>query len=191
MSFFLPPPPQLFIQPDQMIKVQQRLQAERIQDFIVLAPSAAYSLKRWPLKHWFQLIKLNPAHQFVVLAGPHDDFTAELSTLPNVHNFTGQTTLLESAAMIQEARAVISNDTGLLHFAEQLGRPSIALMGPAPFGFPSRPSTRILERDLWCRPCSKHGQGPCVNPNFQECLKDISPLEVSLTLRTLLAEGHS
>jgi ADP-heptose:LPS heptosyltransferase len=80
----------------------------------------------------------------------------------------------------------VSNDTGLLHVAEQIGKPSIALMGPAPFGFPSRPKTKIFEIDLSCRPCSKHGQGPCVNSEYQKCMRDIKPEDVSRHLRSLL-----
>lgn len=185
-SFALPKPPQLFFSAKENQAVQIQLQKNQLKDFVVLAPSAAYFLKRWPLEHWKKLIELNPNLHFVVLAGPTDEFTAELNIYKNVTNLTGQTSLRESAAVVAQAQAVVANDTGLLHFAEQLGKPTIALMGPAPFGFPSRPSTKILERNLACRPCSKHGQGPCVNSNYHECLKSISPDEVSVGLRHLL-----
>ncbi len=186
VPFSLPPAPQLFLGMDERRKIISLLEKNKVQDFVVLAPSAAYFLKRWPLEHWHALIKKNPHLSFVILAGPEDTFTEELNVYPQVLNLTGQTTLLESAAVVEKALAVISNDTGLLHFAEQLGKPTIALMGPAPFGFPSRPSTKILERELKCRPCSKHGQGPCVNPNYHECLKSISPTEVDAELQKIL-----
>ena len=73
-----------------------------------------------------------------------------------------------------------------LHVGEQLGKPSIALMGPAPFGFPSRPSTKIMELNLPCRPCSKHGQGPCVNQIYHQCLVDITPAQVAAEVRSKL-----
>lgn len=184
--FTLPRPPQLFFSAEENKLASAILQKHQLKEFVVLAPSAAYFLKRWPLDHWKKLIELNPALQFVVLAGPTDQFTSELNAYKNITNLTGQTSLRESAAVVSKAQAVVANDTGLLHFAEQLGKPTIALMGPAPFGFPSRPSTKILERNLACRPCSKHGQGPCVNPNYHECLKSISPTEVSLDLKQLL-----
>jgi len=184
--FALPEPPQLFFSANEKQAVDSLLQKYALQKFVVLAPSAAYFLKRWPIEHWKRLIELNSQVQFVVLAGPTDDFTSELNIYKNVINLTGQTSLRESAAIVHKAIAVVANDTGLLHFAEQLGKPTIALMGPAPFGFPSRPSTKILERSLACRPCSKHGQGPCVNPNFHECLKSISADEVSFELKQLI-----
>ncbi len=189
--FSLPQPPQLFFSETELNQAKAIVQKHSLKNFVVIAPSAAYVLKRWPINHWKKLIDLNPQIQFVVLAGPTDLFTQELNSFKNVVNLTGQTSLRESAALVQQASAVVANDTGLLHFAEQVGKPTIALMGPAPFGFPSRPTTQILERNLACRPCSKHGQGPCVNPNFHECLKSIEADEVSAKLSQVLLGSHS
>lgn len=181
MPFKLPPTPQLFLD-----KSLQKKTLVPFQNYVVVAPSASYELKRWPIENWNRLIKENPETTFVILAGADDSFTVVLNENKNAFNLTGKTDLLNSAAIIEKAALVVSNDTGLLHFAEQLGRPAIALMGPAPFGFPSRPKTLILERNLKCRPCSKHGQGPCRNPNFQECLRSITAEEVSGHMRRIL-----
>lgn len=180
MPFKLPPTPQLFLKANKVPELPSG-------DFIVLAPSATYELKRWPLEYWDELIKRNSDKKFVVLAGPGDTFTQGLNGNSNVLNLTGKTSLAESAAVIKKAKFAVCNDTGLLHFAEQLGVPAIALMGPAPFGFPSRPATLIMELNLPCRPCSKHGQGPCTNPSFQQCLRGISAESVSLQMNQRLA----
>lgn len=185
MKFKLPPAPQLFLNSE---VIKKAVDLTQLKDYIVLVPSATYELKRWPLEYWDELIKINPNRNFVVLAGKADHFTELLSANENVVNLTGTTDLLTSAAVIQNALMTVSNDTGLLHLSEQLGKPTIALMGPAPFGFPSRNSTFVLERNLNCRPCSKHGQGPCVNPIFQECLKSISPFEVSENIKMILEQ---
>lgn len=186
MKFKLPEAPQLFLNSDAKKKAADLAGPT---DYIVLVPSAAYELKRWPVEYWDELIKMNPHKNFIILAGKNDHFTAKLNTNKNVINYTGQTDLQTSAAIIEKAKLTISNDTGLLHISEQLGKPTIALMGPAPFGFPSRPSTLILERNLKCRPCSKHGQGPCVNPHFQECLRSINPEEVSDEMNRILEKS--
>lgn len=179
----LPAPPQIFPGPASFEVVDRELQKIGLTAgaFVTLCPSAAFELKRWPLEHWRRLIELSPQEKFVLMGGLHDKFVGDLVQVdPNrVFNFAGRLKLMESAAMIARARLTVSNDTGLLHVAEQLGKPAIALMGPAPFGFPSRPSTQILELDLKCRPCSKHGQGPCVNPKFHRCLVDIDPRTVA------------
>lgn len=185
MPYKLPAAPQLFLH-SECKKTAADLILQK--NYIALVPSATYELKRWPLEYWDELIKKNPDLTFVVLAGKKDHFTEKLSPHKNMINLTGKTDLLTSAAIIENAKLTITNDTGLLHFSEQLGKPTIALMGPAPFGFPSRNSTLILERDLGCRPCSKHGQGPCTNPSFQECLRSISPDEVSEKMNQLLEE---
>lgn len=190
MTIDLPPAPQLFLNAALVEKTVSTLPPtfSDSSGYVALAPSAAYPLKRWPLLFWKELIQKNPQHQFVVLGGPEDLFLKELevSFPQQVLNLAGRCSILESAALIKKAKALVSNDTGLLHVAEQQGIPAIALMGPAPFGFPSRPSTHILELDLPCRPCSKHGQGPCRNSQYQLCLTGISPQLVSTTLQEVL-----
>lgn len=186
LSEELPPVPQIFCGQDSAV-ASAALKERGWSSFTALAPSAAYPLKRWPLEHFAELIRQNPNSKFVVLGGPGDKFLAELEAAApdRVLNLAGKLTLTESVGLLQKARLLVSNDTGVLHMGEQLGLPTVALMGPAPFGFPSRPSTKILERDLACRPCSKHGQGPCVNPEFQKCLRDITPRDVARAAQDL------
>jgi ADP-heptose:LPS heptosyltransferase len=188
LSTALPITPQIFIDAQLTQKMKMKLNDLGVNEFISLAPSAAYPLKRWPLKYWKELIRQNANLKYVVLGGGDDQFLQELRDdfKDQVVNLSGKTSLQESAAVVQLSRLLISNDTGILHLGEQLGKPVIALMGPAPFGFPSRPTTRILQLDLACRPCSKHGQGPCRNDKYQRCLVDILPSQVSREMRDLL-----
>lgn len=178
----LPEVPQLHLNPEAIRKLRGRFGDKPV---VALAPSAAFELKRWPLDNWKEIIKAFPDTSFVILGGPEDTFLQELVAVDakRVINMAGKLSLLESAYVVAASRALVSNDTGLMHVAEQVGRPCLALMGPAPFGFPSRPLTQIFEIDLWCRPCSKHGQGPCVNKEFQKCLRDIRPEAVIRALR--------
>ncbi len=173
------------IQETKQFLLSRGLNESDFNNFYVFIPSAAHFFKRWPIKHWVQLAKNNSTQKIIVLAGPSDTFTHELNALPNVINLTGQTTLLQSAAVIQLAKKIITNDTGMLHFSEQLGKKTVALMGPAPFGYPSRTktTTTLIEKNLKCKPCSKHGQGPCVNKAYyHECMDSITPEEVQNAL---------
>lgn len=186
IPFSLPLAPQIVLEKDTQLKAQRILTDHHVpENFVACAPSAAHIFKRWPIEKWIELFKSLPQTHFVVLAGTHDTFTHAFNIFPHVTNLTGKTTLLESAAVIAQAQKVVSNDTGLLHFSEQLGKKTIALMGAAPFGFPSRPSTVILKKDVPCWPCSKHGQGPCVNKNYHQCMNDITALEVKKILESL------
>jgi ADP-heptose:LPS heptosyltransferase len=187
-----PPAPQLFPSEDSSKKALEVLGS--FAGGISLAPSAAYFLKRWPKSYWKELIQAFPEKKFILLGGPEDSFLEDIAAVaPNrVLNLAGRCTLPVSAAVVGLSKALISNDTGLLHIAEQLGQKAIALMGPAPFGFPSRPTTKILELNLKCRPCSKHGQGPCTNTiKYHECLVGITPQDVTKALNQLLGDLNS
>jgi lipopolysaccharide heptosyltransferase II len=190
-----PSAPQLFVSSQSRSIVHQLLQRRGLSTgpFVALAASAAFPLKRWPLDHWKQLLQLwlttDSQIKFVLLGGPEDHFLKELSAIDEnrIVNLAGQLSLAESAAIVERSSLLIANDTGLLHVGEQLGKTTLALMGPAPFGFPCRrESTHILELDLECRPCSKHGQGPCRNARYQWCLVGISPEHVLETAQSKL-----
>ncbi len=175
-----PPVPQLFLDQEIKQKAAVMLAEKNYTNAIALAPSAAYFLKRWPKQYWIDLIENLPNEKFILLGGPEDHFIADIAAIAPERclNLAGKCSLTLSSAVIAQSKMLIANDTGLLHVAEQLGKDCIALMGPAPFGFPSRPATKIMELNLACRPCSKHGQGPCINKIHHQCLTDIKPLMV-------------
>jgi ADP-heptose:LPS heptosyltransferase len=50
---------------------------------------------------------------------------------PSCLNLAGRTSLLELAAVLGSARAVVSTDTGPMHMAAAMGTPLVALFGPA------------------------------------------------------------
>ncbi len=65
-----PKPPQLFLDPLLDQKVKALLPAE----YVALAPSAAFALKRWPMEHWKTLIAHFDKTKFVVLGGRKTSF---------------------------------------------------------------------------------------------------------------------
>jgi len=179
----VPAAPQIFLEPASETKALEKLSSLQ-QPFFTLAPSAAYFLKRWPKDYWKELIQLLPQGRCGWSHGPEDQFLKDIQAVAPTRclNLAGALDYKTNAAIIKKSKALVSNDTGLMHIAEQLGHPCIALLGPAPFGFPSRPSTLKMELPLSCRPCSKHGQGPCVNPIHHQCLVDIKPSTVAQEL---------
>ncbi len=147
---------------------------------VVLAASAAWEMKRWPLEHWKALIGKMPSTAFVLLGGKDDTFLEDLRALDpaRVLNVAGKLTLDQSSAMIFQADLVIANDTGILHVADQMERPTIALIGPTAFGYPSHATSVALVHPLECQPCSKDGRGGCVNTLYKRCLVELSPESV-------------
>ncbi|MES2768130.1 MAG: glycosyltransferase family 9 protein [Bdellovibrionota bacterium] len=176
---------QLYIPEELKQKIQSKIP---FKTFTALIPSAAWALKRWPIEYWKQMIEASPDKNYVILGGPQDTFLNELVTPENksrVLNLSGQLSLLESCAVVSISNASVGCDTGLSHAADQLGIPIVFLTGPTAFGLPSRASSKSMEVDLWCRPCSKDGRGKCKNSTYKKCLYDIKPKDVHEELNTL------
>ncbi len=146
-------------------------------DTITLVPSANWEMKRWPVGHWQQLIRLLPQHRFIILAGPGDTFCEKIreAAPERVENLAGKTTLLESCYLVHRSNVVVSADTGFLHAADLFRRPALALMGPTAFGHPTGDSVQTLELPMSCRPCTKDGHGKCKQSTYQKCMVDITP----------------
>lgn len=156
---------------------------------IVLAPSAAWEMKRWPTSHWDKLIEIQPLQKFLVLGGPSDHFCEEFEKKypERVVNLAGKLSLLESSSLVNEAKLTISADTGIIHVADSLGKKAISLIGPTAFGFCSGDHVRTLQIPLECRPCTKDGRGKCVQSIYQKCMVDITPELVLSEINDLLS----
>ncbi len=160
---------------------------------IALAPSAAWPNKRWPIERWRVLIEqwlnVSPDSRFLLLGGPDDQFLNEIERefgSAKVFNAVGRTTLLQSSVLLSEANAIVANDTGLLHVADRLQLPSVAIIGPTAFGYTTSPVSRVAEvprANLPCKPCSKDGRDPCKNLIHLKCLIDVTPEQVVRELR--------
>ncbi|OFZ17888.1 MAG: hypothetical protein A2Z20_10640 [Bdellovibrionales bacterium RBG_16_40_8] len=162
------------------------------QDFIlssaiVIAPSATWELKRWPLEYWSQLVSSSPGYNFILLAGKDDvecDKIAE-DNKKNVLNLRGKLSWVQSAKIISLAKTIISGDTGVMHLADIMGKNTIALIGPTAFGHPTRATSKVIETKVYCRPCTKDGRGRCINAKYKKCLRDISPQMVTNQLKAM------
>lgn len=158
-------------------------------NYICLAPSANWPLKRWPVEHWKSLISKMPSHNFAVLGGPGDDFCEELvATAPNrVKNYSAKLSWTESMSLVANADLLIGNDTGMTHFSDYYSKPTICLMGATTFGFPSKDSSKTFCKNLSCQPCSKFGKGQCKNKEYLKCLNSITPSEVAAAASLMLS----
>jgi ADP-heptose:LPS heptosyltransferase len=160
----------------------------RAPNVIALAASAAWEMKRWPVEHWKMVIASMPTSSFLLLGGKEDQFLEDLKAIDptRVLNLAGRLSLDQSSAVLLKADLVIANDTGLLHVADQMNRPTIALIGPTAFGYPSHPTSLTMEKPLFCQPCSKDGRGGCVNSLYKRCLVELAPADVVIEARKLL-----
>jgi lipopolysaccharide heptosyltransferase I len=100
--------------------------------WIAVAVGAKWATKRWPSGHFAEL--LNRAWvrtgATCLFVGTSEDSAATLETSRAlkgpVRDFTGKTSLPRLAALLSICDVVVANDTGPLHLAAALGRPSVA-----------------------------------------------------------------
>ena len=170
---------------EELAQARQRAPAS----YLVVLPGSAWVGKCWP--YFAPLIqRMREKISVVVLGGKQDlDFG---SGLHPVIDLLGKTSLRESMALIANARAVVGNDTGMVHVAEALGVPNLTIEGPThPYlGFSTHnqkenTESKIISKDYLCRPCSKSGRF-CVRAGSHACLTRLSPENVQKELEIWL-----
>lgn len=152
---------------------------------VALAPGSVWATKRWPVKYFHHLATALAERGYsVFLIGGESDRTLcqEICTETHKHiiNFAGQMDLLQSAALLQRCSVLVTNDSAPMHLASATATPVVAIYGPTVRGFgfyPYQVKHKIIEKDLPCRPCSKHGGRRCPIKTH-ECMEKISPQEV-------------
>ena len=162
-------------------------------NLIGFCPGARHFTKRWPKEYFIELgNKLTQDGYMIVLFGGKIDkeICAELvDKIPDAINLSNNDELLQTAADIKLCKAIICNDSGLMHTASATGTNVIAIFGSTvkEFGFvPYNCRNLILENNsLTCRPCSHIGRSDCPKKHFN-CMKDIKPEFVFEKLKSFL-----
>jgi len=146
---------------------------------ICLAPGAQFGgAKCYPAAAYAEIAQTLAVKgwQFLILGMDSDVQTGEqilhgLST--PCWNAAGQTTLAEALQLITACRLMLCNDSGFMHVAAGLGKPTVA-----PFGAtdpertsPSGPQVRIIYKPAPCSPCLKRECSVDGHP----CMINISP----------------
>jgi ADP-heptose:LPS heptosyltransferase len=153
--------------------------------YLVIAPSASFFYKRWPIERFVTLTKYlleKTSYHLVVLAGPQDKFCDAFNDIGSkrLANLQGKTSLKESMSILARAELCIGNDSGMNHIAEAYCVPCLTLFGPTDplFGFaPHGEKSQYISKELWCKPCSTTGKTPCYREKHF-CMEMISVDEV-------------
>ena len=175
--------------------VQAKLLSANIDpdNIYVMCPGAEYGpTKRWPTSHFAQLaqklIASNLNSQIILLGGKGDQALAQgiqsqAKQNSHIHNWCGDTSLDEAIALIGMSKAVISNDSGLMHIAAALKTPQVAIFGSSDPAHtpPLSDKAKVIWLNLPCSPCHKR---ECPLGHLR-CLNDILPEQVFATLNTL------
>ncbi len=150
--------------------------------FVAIFPGASVPEKRWGIDNFIKLASV--LHQkeipFAVLGSKSDLAQAEFILRGTSGlNLAGKTSLVETSSVISKSRALVSGDSGLLHIASALGKPTVSLFGPSSVKkwAPKGTSHVVICMALPCSPCSKFGYTPKC-PLDAKCMADISFEEV-------------
>ena len=160
---------------------------------VAMAPGAANGrAKQWP-PDFFAAVAADLSSEGVstVLTGTSADAgvardveAAVTRGRETVINLVGQTDLPALAGVLLQCRALITNDSGGMHFAAALGVNVTAMFGPSN-EHETRPlgggQTTILTNPVWCRPCMLRD---C--PIDHRCMRGITPPQVMAATRAAL-----
>jgi len=187
-------------------KVNQHNNFNLPKEYIVIQASSANNkapFKNWPFENWLALFKsleTTSPHSTLVLLGDHTELhlNAAINKVdyPNVLSLIGKTNLNDVMDIIYHSKFYIGLDSGLMHIAVALNKPTFSLWGasaPLLYGYEWKGQQhKAISLNLPCAPCSAWMQpnisrvsNPILCPDFK-CIKDISIEKVKEELHSFL-----
>ena len=155
----------------------ERVRIHKKQPYICIAPTSVWFTKQFAAEKWVEFLNLiDPQLKIYLLGGPGDREACEnirqQSNHPQITTLAANLSLLESAALMEDARMNYVNDSAPMHLASAVNAPTCVIYcSTIPgFGFgPLADQTKIIEVEekLSCRPCGLHGQAQCPEGHFR------------------------
>jgi len=160
-----------------------------------LNPAGSFTSRNWPLENYVELIKtLNhryPDYHIVIIGNKAeliyvDRIYKVFKEYGNISSLAGKTTFNELISIINNARFMITNDTGPLHIAYAVDTPVIGLFGPcSPIQYGMSNRSISIYNKMYCSPCVHEFEKPPCNGNNQ-CLMSIKQQQVLVAIEDLL-----
>ncbi|MBM3405034.1 MAG: glycosyltransferase family 9 protein [Bacteroidetes bacterium] len=188
--------------PQLIPELEPALELELAPSYIAFCIGGKFHTKIFPAEKVAEVCS-GIRYPVILLGGPEDHGRGQeiiaKTTNGKVFNLCGKLSLMQSASVIRQSLRVITNDTGMMHFAAALRKDILSLWGntiPAfgmypyfPEGFVNT-SAQMEVNDLSCRPCSRLGYQKCPKGHF-DCMGKI-PVEKIINWATpplLAGEG--
>jgi heptosyltransferase-1 len=161
--------------------------------YAVFCPFTTRPQKHWLEERWVELARLLKERfnlPSIILGGPNDrDAAQSIQTLSReiIYNFTGTTTLGQSAALIKRATVIIGVDTGLTHMGGAFNRPTVALFGSTcPYLRTVNDMTTVIYHKHPCSPCKRN---PVCDGKF-DCMRSIDVDQVCTAVEQILGTSE-
>jgi len=146
---------------------------------IGIIPSGGWESKRCDPVKWIEIfneIQKKYNAQFIILWGPGDEKDVKMISegLQPPPAIGPKSTFGELSALIEKCHLIIANDSGPMHAAAALGKPTLGIFGPTnpkahrPY---SKNSSYVIHSELHCIMCTK-----LVCPYNHECMLEL-PIE--------------
>ncbi|ATM98895.1 ADP-heptose--LPS heptosyltransferase RfaF [Proteus cibarius] len=166
---------------------------------IGFCPGAEFGpAKRWPHYHYAALAQklIEQGYQIFLFGSQKDKEAGEeikQALTPEARevcfNLAGETSLEQAVNLIASCKAVVSNDSGLMHVAAALARPLVALYGPSSPDFtpPLSHKARVIRLITGYHKVRKGD----AEQGYHQSLIDIQPEKVFAELANLLSTEPS
>jgi len=176
--------PKLYPSASDIAKVES---LEIKQPFFIIAPASVWFTKQWTINKWQALANQLSKKGSVVAIGAKGDADLcdeVLNSIERSLNLCGELSLLQSAALMQQAKRVYCNDSAPMHLASSVNAPTTAIFCSTipQFGFgPLSDDAEIVEtnENLACRPCGLHGKKVCPEGHFK-CATTIDLSQITI-----------
>lgn len=184
--------PHLYPSSEDRRAAEQLLVGGGARPYLCIAPGSVWATKRWTEEGFAAVARhFRHSHRIILIGGAEDRPLCEKimelaaaapdeAAVPSVVqgaseveapsdgdiiNAAGMLGFLASAALIEGAAVLISNDSAPVHLASAMGTPVVEIYGAtdasygfSPYGVPHR---LVQREDLDCRPCAIHGGNAC------------------------------
>ncbi|UCE67707.1 MAG: glycosyltransferase family 9 protein [Candidatus Zixiibacteriota bacterium] len=150
---------------------------------IALCPGAKHYEKKWPHGNFRKVAELlleDKTTALIIISSETDTFPENIGLSDSRAVAVRDFEILHVAALLSCCRIALTNDSGLMHLANAVGIKVAAIFGPTSprLGFsPTLPGSVIISNNVFCSPCSLHGEKPCRQPQ-KYCFENIESRRV-------------
>lgn len=168
----------------------KKIEAYAVGNYFVIAPASVWFTKAWSEQKYRELtVELSKQGKIYFIGAPSDKELCDRirKDIPHTENLCGPLNLIDSAALMKNAKRVFVNDSAPLHLASCVNAKTTAIFCSTvqEFGYtPLADDSVVVDvgNSLSCRPCGLHGYKSCPLTHFG-CSENISIQSVLSTIK--------